>query len=70
MNLSIEDKAILAHIVIDPDAWIFHALATVGEEAVTAKVNRYRDEYLAQKDLPEYQTRAEKEEALKLEGKI
>ena len=26
MKLSAEDKAILAHVVIDPDAWVSHAL--------------------------------------------
>ncbi len=61
MKLSTEDKAILSHVVIDPDAWVAHALATVGEEAVTAKIERYRDKYLAQKDLPDYKTRAERE---------
>ena len=62
MNLSVEDKAILAHIVMDPDAWVEHALATVGEQAVTAKIEKYKADYLAKKDLPGYQTRAEREE--------
>lgn len=61
MNLSIEDKAILAHVVIDPDEWVSHALATVGEQAVTAKIERYRVDYLTAKDLPGYQTRTERE---------
>ena len=61
MELTIEDKAILAHVVIDPDSWVTHAIATVGEEAVTAKIGRYRDDYLAKKDELGYQTRAEKE---------
>ena len=61
MELSVEDKAILAHVVIDPDAWVSHALETVGEPAVTAKIERYRADYLAKKDLPGYQTRAERE---------
>jgi len=56
-----EDKAILAHVVIDPEAWVAHALATVGEKAVTAKIEKYRADYLAKKDLPGYQTRAERE---------
>lgn len=59
MNLSIEDKAVLAHIVINPDEWVAHALATVGEKAVTAKIEKYRAEYLAAKDSPDYKTRAE-----------
>jgi len=61
MNLSIEDKAILAHVVTDPDAWVKHALATVGEQAITAKIEKYRADYLAKKDLPGYQTRAERD---------
>lgn len=61
MVLSAEDKAVLAHVVIDPDAWVAHALATVGEWAIVAKIERYRVDYLAKKDLAGYQTRAERE---------
>jgi len=61
MKISKEDRAILAHVVMDPDAWVEHALATVGEGAVTAKIEKYRADYLAKKDLPGYQTRAERE---------
>jgi len=61
MEITIEDKAILAHVVIDPDAWVEHALATIGEKAVTAKIERYRAEYLAKKDLPDYMNRAERD---------
>ena len=68
MNITQEDKAILAHVVIDPDAWVIHALATVGEHAVTAKIEKYRDDYLAKKDLPGYQTRAEREALIALGG--
>ena len=58
MELSIEDKAILAHVVIDADAWAKHALETVGEWAVRAKIEKYQADYLAKKDLPGYQARA------------
>jgi hypothetical protein len=61
MELSTEDRAILAHVVIDPDAWVAHAIETVGEQAVTAKIEKYRADYLAQKDLAGYKTRAERE---------
>jgi hypothetical protein len=61
MELSSEDKAVLAHVVLNPDAWVTHALATVGEEAVTAKIDKYRDEYLAAKDVDGYKTRAGRE---------
>lgn len=64
MNISVEDKAVLAHVVINPNEWVEHALNTVGEQAVTAKIEKYRAEYLAQKDLPDYKTRAEREEML------
>lgn len=61
MEISAEDKAILAHVVIDPDAWVDHALATVGEWAVTAKIERWRPIYLIEKDKPDYRNRAERE---------
>lgn len=61
MELSAEDKAILAHIVVNPNEWVEHALKIVGEKAVIAKINKYRAEYLTQKDLPNYKTRAERE---------
>ena len=61
MELSIEDKAILAHVVIDPDAWVNHALATVGEWAVTAKIEKYKADYRAKRDLPGYKTREQRE---------
>jgi hypothetical protein len=38
--LTDEDRAVLAHLVVDPDAWIAHALATVGPKAVLAKCRR------------------------------
>jgi len=64
MELSKEDKAILAHVVIDPDAWVAHAVTAVGEWAVTAKIEKYRAGYLAQKDMLGYKTRARMEAEL------
>lgn len=61
MELSIEEKAILAHVVIDPDAWEAHALEHGGEPAVTAKIDRWSADYLAKKDLPDYMNRAERD---------
>jgi hypothetical protein len=61
MELSIEDRAVLAHVVVSVDDWVAHALNTVGEEAVTAKIARWKPEYLAVKDLPGYKTRVERE---------
>jgi len=64
--LTDEERAILAHVVIDPDAWAAHALVTdPGGKALAAKIAKYRDDYLTKKDLPEYKTRAERDEAAK-----
>jgi len=66
MELSTEDRAVLAHVVVDPDVWVAHALATVGEAAVIAKIERWKPEYLAQKDLPGYKNRKERDASLNL----
>uniref|UniRef100_A0A6M3LGX2 Uncharacterized protein n=1 Tax=viral metagenome TaxID=1070528 RepID=A0A6M3LGX2_9ZZZZ len=63
MKLSDEERAILAHVVVDPDAWVAHSLSIYPDgSAVLAKIDRWRPEYLAQKDLPDYKTRAERDE--------
>ena len=53
------DKAVLAHLVEDTDAWIAHALATNGPEAVLAKCRReaHVAAYRAAKDAPDYTPR-------------
>ena len=65
MELSKEDREVLAHVVVDPDAWLAHAVETFGEEQATVflaqKVDRWNPEYLAQKDLPNYKTRIERD---------
>lgn len=65
MQLTNEERAILAHVVVDVDAWVAHALSSFGQEAgevaVRAKIESHRAAYLAAKDLPGYQTRAEQE---------
>jgi len=61
MELTQEDKAILAHVVVDPDDWAAHALATVGESAVTAKIERWRPVYKMEKVKPGYKNRAERD---------
>jgi hypothetical protein len=60
MNLTNEQIAILAHVVIDPQAWVAHAINTVGEHAVLQKIDKYRNEYLAKKDTASYLTRAQR----------
>jgi len=63
MELTDEDRAVLADVVRDPDAWVEHALTIPnGELAVWAKVLKYRPGYLARKDLPGYLNRAERDE--------
>lgn len=57
--LTNEDKAVLAHLVEDPDAWIRHALETVGHEAVLAKCRRAKhvSDYRDKSADPQYQPR-------------
>jgi hypothetical protein len=62
MELSKEEKAILAHVVRDPDSWFAHAMSTIGESAVIAKIDKYRKDYLTAKDQPGYQTAKERED--------
>jgi len=61
MELTVEEKGILAHIVVDPDAWVAHALEHGGEKAVTAKIESYRADYLSKKGLPDYKNRVERD---------
>jgi len=56
-----ENYSVLKHILVDPDAWIAHATATVGTQAVQDKIDKYRDDYLSQKNNIDYKTRAERE---------
>lgn len=61
MELTAEQRAILAHVLIDVDAWANNAVAKNGEDTVLAKINRWREDYFAKKDLPNYMNRAERE---------
>ena len=70
LALTDEERAILAHVVVDPDAWAAHSLAVdPNGKALSAKIARYRADYLAKKDVVGYKTRAERDaiaaEALK-----
>ena len=60
--LTDEERSILAHIVVDPQAWADHAEVTVGAAAVLNKIEKYRAAYKAAKTAegPRYKTRAEK----------
>lgn len=63
MELTNEQRAILAHVVEDPDAWVDHAVKTVGEWAVLKKIDRWKADYLTKSILPGYQTRAQRLQA-------
>jgi hypothetical protein len=64
MELSEEDRAVLAHVVVDVDEWVGNAIAVVGEIAVTDKIDAYRAEYLQAVELPGYKVRAERDESI------
>ena len=62
--ISDEDLAVIAHIVHNeaPEDWATRAFnyPKGGIEAVLEKIARHRDAYLAAKDIPGYQTAAER----------
>ena len=64
-KLTDEEMAIIGHVVVDPEAWVQHAYATVGPEAVEAKIARYRPEYEAAKDVEGYKNRVARDAELK-----
>lgn len=61
MELTTEDKAVLAHILVDPTSWVDHAVNTVGESAVREKIEKYKGSYFLEKDSVNYKTRAERD---------
>ena len=63
-KLTDEEMAIIGHVVVDPEAWVQHAYATVGPEAVEAKIARYRPEYEAAKAAEGYKNRAARDAEL------
>lgn len=54
MALSTQDRAVLAHVVMDPDGWWAHAVSTLGEtkaaQALAQKVARWKPHYEAALD--------------------
>ena len=64
MELSEEDRAVLAHVVVNVDEWVENAIAMVGEIAVTEKIDAYRAECLQAFQLPGYKVRADREEGI------
>lgn len=59
-----EQRKVLAHVVVDPDAWYAHAVATFGEakaaECLRVKVARWQADYDAEKAKPGYKPRSER----------
>lgn len=59
-----EQRAVLAHVVLDPDAWWAHCQSVMGSRAgavLAEKVARHQASYDAAFALGGYQTRAERE---------
>lgn len=63
--LTKNQREVLAYVVVDPDAWYTHAVATFGQSVadqhLAAKVKRHEDSYLSAKKELDYKTRAERE---------
>lgn len=67
-----EERLVLSHIVVDPDAWYTHAINTFGvvaaREMLIAKVNKWRPVYLSVVREEGYKNRVERD--LEEESKI
>ena len=63
MKLSELDKAVLAHVVVDVDSWVEHALGRASRNAVKQKINRWKENYILEKQRlgSNYKNRAERE---------
>lgn len=62
MILTQEQLNILAHVVTSPQAWADHASVTVGDEAVLAKIDKYKSAYEAESKNPSYLPRLQRVE--------
>tara|TARA_R110000744_G_scaffold74043_1_gene148104 strand:+ start:1045 stop:1281 length:237 start_codon:yes stop_codon:yes gene_type:complete len=65
-ELTANERAVLAHIVVDPDEWWTNANSVVKidhEAALGAKVGRYQSDYDDAAALDGYKTRAERDAA-------
>lgn len=58
MNITDEQRKILAHVVVDPDDWAANALK---DDHVLQKIEKYRVEYEKAAGEPDYKNRAERE---------
>ena len=68
-----DEKKILAHIVVDPDAWYNHAVSWFGQELadqhLAVKVAKYKDQYDGEKVKPGYKNRLERDQEEELKRK-
>ena len=66
-----QQREVLAHVVVDPDGWYDHVVATFGEEEaakmLATKVARWQSAYNTDKAKPDYKTRADKEAIIEAE---
>lgn len=72
--LTDEQRAVLAHVVVDPDAWYAHAVACFGRDVaakhLSAKTARWKPLYDKACKAGGYKSRSEREaEELKEEAK-
>lgn len=76
MSMTPEQRAVLAHVVVDPDAWYAHAVSFFGQaladKHLAAKVARWTPDYEAAQAKGGYQTRATRdiEEKAALDARI
>ena len=64
--LTTNERAVLAHVVMDPDAWWTHVSSDGkrkldAEKCLSGKVDKYQSEYDTALAAGNYQTRAQKE---------
>lgn len=64
--LSAEDLEIIGHVVVDPVAWAEHAHADLQANPVRAKIEKYRADYLAERERlgAAYKNRAQRDAAI------
>ena len=64
LQMTDAQRAVLAHVVLDPDAWLANAITSLGEEAAAQamlqKVGRWQDTYDVEKAKPGYLPRAQR----------
>jgi hypothetical protein len=62
--MNADERAVLAHVVVDPDAWEQHAIETFGAaraaQMLSEKVARWKLAYKAAAVSPNYKPRAER----------